>query len=81
MEHPVYEQLEESGDAAAVAAGEAQQQQQQQQQPGRLVRRCPGNRVHFCVACLSPIAVYGRLVPCMHTYCLACATDMPVCFM
>jgi hypothetical protein len=58
-----------------------QEQQQNDAQPGHLVQRAPGNRVHFCVACHSPIAIYGRLLPCWHTFCLACATDMPKCHM
>lgn len=29
---------------------------------GRRSRRLPGDRVHFCVRCDYPIAVYGRLV-------------------
>jgi hypothetical protein len=69
-----------AGGAAAPAPGQGAAAGAQRQ-PGRLVRRAPGARVHFCVACLSPIAVYGRLLPCMHTFCLACATDMPQCFM
>lgn len=64
---------------------EEQQQQHdqhpQQQQLGRLVQRTPGNRTHFCFSCHIPIAIYGRLLPCMHTFCLACATDMPQCSM
>jgi hypothetical protein len=70
-----------AGQQAAAAVPAQQQQEQQQQQAGRLVQRAAGNRTHFCVVCLTPIAVYGRLLPCMHTFCLACATDMPQCRM
>lgn len=46
---------------------------------GTLLARGPGRRVHMCLHCGFPIAVYGRLLPCAHTYCLVCATDMAVC--
>jgi hypothetical protein len=36
---------------------------------------------HFCISCSFPIATYGRLYPCLHTYCLVCATDMERCNM
>eukprot|EP00955_Chlamydomonas_euryale_P027434 289255-Chlamydomonas_euryale.AAC.10 len=41
----------------------------------------PGDRSHFCVCCSLPILVYGRLYPCLHAFCLTCATDMTGCFM
>jgi hypothetical protein len=71
-------------DGDALDAGlqqEVADSEPQAEPPGRLVAPGPGARAHFCVACDSPIAVYGHLIPCMHTYCLACATDMPVCLM
>ena len=40
----------------------------------------PGRRLHFCVACESPIAVYGRLQPCLHAFCQQCAAGMATCF-
>ncbi|KAF8056235.1 CS2 [Scenedesmus sp. PABB004] len=59
-------------------------QQQQQQHappfPGVLHVRRPGDKTHFCICCQVPIAVYGRLVPCKHAFCLTCASDMPACF-
>jgi hypothetical protein len=61
-----------------------QQQQQQQAQgsyAGYLHQRQPGDKVHFCICCQTPIAIYGRLLPCLHAFCLTCATDMPKCFM
>jgi hypothetical protein len=43
--------------------------------------RKPGSKVHFCSSCVFPIAQYGRLLPCMHAFCLSCATDMVTCYM
>ena len=51
------------------------------QQLGYVHYRRPGKKVHFCVSCSFPIATYGRLYPCLHAYCLSCATDMEKCFM
>ena len=48
---------------------------------GEEVDRAAAGKTHFCVTCRAPIAVYGRLVPCRHAYCLSCATDMAQCFM
>ena len=47
---------------------------------GYVQARKPGDKTHFCVGCSFPIAIYGRLHPCFHTFCLACATDMDSCF-
>jgi hypothetical protein len=58
-----------------------QQQQQQSGQAGFLHQRRTGDKVHFCICCQAPIAIYGRLLPCLHAFCLTCATDMPKCFM
>lgn len=38
---------------------------------GRRSRRQLGERVHFCVRCDFPIAIYGRLV-CSQCYCFLC---------
>lgn len=46
---------------------------------GDVERRPPGSRVHFCTLCDMPIAVYGRLHPCKHVYCMACVSDMTAC--
>ncbi|XP_028770576.1 E3 ubiquitin-protein ligase HAKAI homolog [Neltuma alba] len=46
---------------------------------GRRSRRQLGNRVHFCVRCDFPIAIYGRLSPCEHAFCLDCARSDPMC--
>jgi hypothetical protein len=58
-----------------------QQQQQQASQAGILHQRRTGDKTHFCICCQTPIAIYGRLLPCLHAFCLTCATDMPKCFM
>lgn len=47
---------------------------------GRRSRRQLGERVHFCVHCDLPIAVYGRLSPCDHVFCLDCARSDSFCF-
>lgn len=57
-----------------------QQQGSNSSHVGFLHNGKPGDRVHFCVTCQLPIAVYGRLMPCMHAFCLACAAEMPKCF-
>ncbi|CAD5191021.1 E3 ubiquitin-protein ligase HAKAI homolog [Musa acuminata AAA Group] len=46
---------------------------------GRRSRRNLGERVHFCVRCDFPIAMYGRLVPCEHAFCLTCARSDASC--
>lgn len=38
-------------------------------------------RTHCCSACSFPVAAYGRLVPCRHAFCLACATGHALCFL
>ncbi|EPS65609.1 hypothetical protein M569_09168 [Genlisea aurea] len=48
---------------------------------GRRSRRQLGDRVHFCVQCDFPIAVYGRLTPCGHAFCLDCARSDSVCYL
>lgn len=48
---------------------------------GRHANRKPGNKVHFCIRCDFPIAVYGRLDPCQHVFCLSCAKKRPECFL
>ncbi|KAK1355521.1 hypothetical protein POM88_048777 [Heracleum sosnowskyi] len=32
-------------------------------------------KVHFCVNCNCPIAIYGRLIPCGHAFCRDCALE------
>ncbi|XP_074358208.1 E3 ubiquitin-protein ligase HAKAI homolog [Apium graveolens] len=46
---------------------------------GRKSRRQMGERVHICVRCDFPIAIYGRLSPCDHAFCLDCARNDSVC--
>ena len=41
----------------------------------------PRRRAHSCVVCDFPIAVYGRLTPCLHAFCAECATTLPVCYL
>ncbi|XP_022935351.1 E3 ubiquitin-protein ligase Hakai-like [Cucurbita moschata] len=48
---------------------------------GRRSRRHLGERVHFCVRCDFPIAVYGRLSPCEHVFCLDCARSDSICYL
>ena len=37
------------------------------------------SRVHFCIVCDFPVGTYGRVWPCLHTFCLSCAAQMPKC--
>ncbi|XP_042505212.1 E3 ubiquitin-protein ligase HAKAI homolog [Macadamia integrifolia] len=48
---------------------------------GRRSRRQLGDRVHFCVRCDFPIAIYGRLSPCEHAFCLDCARSDSSCYL
>lgn len=48
---------------------------------GRRSRRQPGERTHFCVRCDFPIAIYGRLSPCEHAFCLDCARSDSLCYL
>ncbi|CAH8338202.1 unnamed protein product [Eruca vesicaria subsp. sativa] len=48
---------------------------------GRRSRRQVGERVHFCVRCDFPIAIYGRLSPCDHAFCLECARSDSICYL
>ncbi|WOK98381.1 hypothetical protein Cni_G07092 [Canna indica] len=48
---------------------------------GRRSRRNLGERVHICVRCDFPVAIYGRLVPCDHAFCLTCARSDPNCYL
>lgn len=47
---------------------------------GRRSRRQLTERVHFCVHCDFPIAIYGRLSPCEHAFCLDCARSDSICY-
>ncbi len=38
-----------------------------------------GETIHICVLCEHPAATYGRLWPCLHTYCLTCAAGLDQC--
>ncbi len=46
--------------------------------PGAGLRVQEG-KVHFCILCEYPVAVYGRVWPCLHSYCLSCASSLPSC--
>lgn len=48
---------------------------------GRKRRRRQGDKVHICVSCDFPIAIYGRLSPCEHAFCLMCARSEPSCYL
>eukprot|EP01018_Ginkgo_biloba_P008095 Gb_24756 [translate_table: standard] len=48
---------------------------------GRKARRKIGDKVHFCLVCDFPIAIYGRLSPCEHAFCLSCARSEPSCYL
>ena len=48
---------------------------------GRRSRRPLGERVHICSRCEFPIAIYGRLIPCEHAFCLACARSDSSCYL
>ncbi|PQQ12825.1 E3 ubiquitin-protein ligase Hakai [Prunus yedoensis var. nudiflora] len=48
---------------------------------GRRSRRQLGETVHFCVRCDYPIAIYGRLSPCEHAFCLDCARSDSICYL
>ena len=68
-------------DDSLVIDDYAEAASQPPQQPGTLAARATGQRTHFCIACTTPIAVYGRLIKCQHVCCLACATEMVQCYM
>lgn len=53
--------------------------QDQRQQFGRIQSRKAASRIHFCISCNFPVEVYGRTLPCLHTYCLTCASDLDKC--
>lgn len=38
-----------------------------------------GARMHMCINCDFPIAIYGRIWPCLHAFCLSCASEMAKC--
>ncbi|KAK7373871.1 hypothetical protein VNO80_07291 [Phaseolus coccineus] len=48
---------------------------------GRRSRRQLGERVHFCVRCDFPVAIYGRLSPCEHAFCLDCSRSDSMCYL
>ncbi|KAJ1295002.1 hypothetical protein BS78_01G189700 [Paspalum vaginatum] len=48
---------------------------------GRRSRRPLGERVHICSRCEFPIAIYGRLIPCDHAFCLTCARSDSSCYL
>ncbi|XP_074330432.1 E3 ubiquitin-protein ligase HAKAI homolog isoform X1 [Apium graveolens] len=47
---------------------------------GRKARPEMGERVHICLQCNFPIAIYGRLSPCDHAFCLDCARSGSTCY-
>ncbi len=52
---------------------------QRQTQAGTGALEGKGSRVHMCIQCDFPVAVYGRIWPCLHAFCLCCASDMAKC--
>ncbi|XP_024518685.1 E3 ubiquitin-protein ligase CBLL2-like [Selaginella moellendorffii] len=48
---------------------------------GYAVQRRNGDKVHICTRCNFPIAIYGRLHPCEHIFCLTCARKDSICFL
>ncbi|KAL5231474.1 hypothetical protein ABZP36_030250 [Zizania latifolia] len=48
---------------------------------GRRSRRPLGERVHICCRCEFPVALYGRLIPCEHAFCLTCARSDSSCYL
>jgi len=48
---------------------------------GYVAQPTAGLKVHMCASCNHPIAVYGRIAPCLHAFCLACSTCMSECFL
>ncbi|KAL8112569.1 hypothetical protein AgCh_020044 [Apium graveolens] len=46
---------------------------------GRKARPEMGERVHICLQCNFPIAIYGCLSPCDHAFCLDCARSGSTC--
>lgn len=49
------------------------------QKQGVLAKPKPGYQRKVCVSCECPIAVYGRILPCLHTFCQPCSASMAVC--
>jgi len=39
------------------------------------------SKTHICPGCEFPIAIYGRLHPCTHAYCLRCSSRLTKCAM
>ncbi|XP_073391979.1 uncharacterized protein [Physcomitrium patens] len=48
---------------------------------GFKAQRKSGEKVHICLRCNFPIAVYGRMEQCHHVLCLACAENDSTCFL
>lgn len=43
---------------------------------GHKSARRVGDKIHICTNCNFPISVYGRLLPCQHSFCFTCANDV-----
>jgi hypothetical protein len=59
-------------------------EEQQTEEPagvGHIHQRKAGSQAHFCITCSFPVAVFGRLYPCLHAFCIACASEMSDCYM
>jgi hypothetical protein len=57
----------------------ADTQMQRQAQAATNALEGKGSKVHMCIQCDFPVAVYGRIWPCLHAFCLCCASDMAKC--
>lgn len=44
-------------------------------------QQAPAPNSKSCVCCDIPVALYGRLLPCAHAFCLVCSSSMTTCYM
>ena len=65
-------------EAPGAPAGEAAEAAKRPPAVGELLRPEPGRKTHLCIKCDFPIATYGRLLPCRHTFCYQCAHDIGI---
>lgn len=75
------EPVESSREPMEDQAQEPERMMEDQIGVGRVHQRKPGSQAHFCITCSFPVAVFGRLYPCLHAFCIACASDMADCYM
>jgi E3 ubiquitin-protein ligase Hakai len=70
----------DQGKQIAKAQG-TEQQSEEAAGVGHIHQRKAGTQAHFCITCSFPVAVFGRLYPCLHAFCIACASEMSDCYM